>query len=225
MNRNKLMYYKNKLMEEKNNLEKSLKRLNDEEKKSFKDSTGDLSSYDNHPADQGSETFEREMDLGLADNIKGSLKEIADALKRIKTGEYGICQSCGKKISEDRLNVIPYTNFCEVCKAKEEEFNSARNRPMEEELIKHPFGRGFNDNKDIAIYDAEDTWQDVARHGTSNTPSDISENNIERLEEAYIDSKENNSGVEMEDFIYNDEIDDLKDGEDEETSFTGRKGK
>src|SRR5690606_41585513 len=48
-------------------------------------------------------------------------------------------------------------------------------RPAEEAVLTPPFGRTHGDptgGPNVAAYDAEDVWRDVASHGTSNTPSD-----------------------------------------------------
>jgi RNA polymerase-binding transcription factor DksA len=43
------------------------------------------------------------------------LRQIAAALQRITTGDYGTCATCGADIGEDRLDVLPYTPFCRTC--------------------------------------------------------------------------------------------------------------
>ena len=78
-------------------------------KRSAKDDAGDLSSYGQHLADAGSESFERDMAYNLISNQKEVLSEIEEAIKRIKNGTYGICEVTGKPIPESRLMSIPYT--------------------------------------------------------------------------------------------------------------------
>jgi RNA polymerase-binding transcription factor DksA len=39
------------------------------------------------------------------------------ALNRIKAGDYGTCITCGARISEERLDVLPATPFCKTCAA------------------------------------------------------------------------------------------------------------
>lgn len=43
------------------------------------------------------------------------IRMIEAALQRIENGEYGYCAKCGEKISEERLDVLPYTPFCKAC--------------------------------------------------------------------------------------------------------------
>lgn len=126
------------------------------------DSIGELSLYDNHPADVGDATFEREKDLGLKLFAEDRVRMIEDALDRIETGEYGRCEMCGQKISAARLEAIPYTTLCQSCK-RERESAADFHRPVEEVVIDR------NNN----AFDGEDSWQAVARYGTSNSPPEL----------------------------------------------------
>jgi RNA polymerase-binding transcription factor DksA len=72
----------------------------------------ELSSADQHMADEGSETASREVDLALREHVDAELAEIDAALKRLAAGTYGICEACGRPIEEDRLEAIPYARFC-----------------------------------------------------------------------------------------------------------------
>lgn len=76
---------------------------------------GDLSDYDQHPADNATETFERERDLAIEDSEQVILRETEAALKKIDEGAYGTCARCGKLISVARLEAIPYTPYCIEC--------------------------------------------------------------------------------------------------------------
>ena|SRR5688572_7692050 len=79
---------------------------------SEEDSLQELSSLDQHQADVGSETFDREKDFSILDQIEAELSEIEHALQRLDEGTYGTCEACGKVISDDRLEVMPATRFC-----------------------------------------------------------------------------------------------------------------
>jgi RNA polymerase-binding transcription factor DksA len=43
------------------------------------------------------------------------LRQIGAALERLDAGEYGTCVTCGDRISDERLDVLPYTPFCRNC--------------------------------------------------------------------------------------------------------------
>jgi len=78
-------------------------------KRSSKDDTGDLSSYGQHMADAGTDTFDRDFALSLVSSEQEALSEIDAAIKRIHAGTYGICELTQKPISKDRLLAVPFT--------------------------------------------------------------------------------------------------------------------
>ncbi|MCK4590433.1 MAG: TraR/DksA C4-type zinc finger protein [Candidatus Latescibacteria bacterium] len=85
-----------------------------------KDSSGDLSSYPFHLADQGTEAEEREKAFLFASREGRYLYHLDKALERIEDGTYGKCRLCGKNISIERLKAVPHATLCIECKSKEE---------------------------------------------------------------------------------------------------------
>ncbi|GIU90872.1 MAG: hypothetical protein KatS3mg010_1971 [Acidimicrobiia bacterium] len=71
------------------------------------DQVGELAHYDQHPADQGSETFEREKDLSILERLENELAEIEAALERLEQGTYGIDEVTGEPIDPERLDAYP----------------------------------------------------------------------------------------------------------------------
>lgn len=67
----------------------------------------ELSDYDQHPADTATDTFERERDLGLLDDLEAEFRELEDALGRIDAGTYGIDEITGEAIDPERLEAVP----------------------------------------------------------------------------------------------------------------------
>jgi RNA polymerase-binding transcription factor DksA len=80
-------------------------------KRSVKDDAGDLSSYGQHMADAGTDTFDRDFALSLVSNEQEALSEIESAIKRIRDGTYGICEITAKPISKERLLAVPFTRY------------------------------------------------------------------------------------------------------------------
>ena len=75
-----------------------------------------------YSADWSEQAQERQNDevleaIGIESN--NELIQIKQALKRIACGEYMQCNHCGKAISIERLNAVPYTQFCIQCADKE----------------------------------------------------------------------------------------------------------
>jgi DnaK suppressor protein len=68
-------------------------------------------------------TVESAVDLLAKLREQGSkdLKDIEDALDKIESGTYGICEECGKPISEARLKALPTARLCITCKGEREE--------------------------------------------------------------------------------------------------------
>ncbi len=78
------------------------------------------SQYDDHPAELGTDAFERERDLASRDEVEELLEEIEIALRKIEEGTYGLCDACGKPISPARLEALPYAALCLDCQNQAE---------------------------------------------------------------------------------------------------------
>ena len=119
------MDYRKKLEKERDKISKTIKEMEDNtlfgdttKHTSEKYSTGELSSYDNHIGDIGTDVYMQDMDNSLIDHQKYVLNGINKALNKVNDGNYGICSNCHKKIEQDRLDLIPETTLCATC-AKE----------------------------------------------------------------------------------------------------------
>lgn len=205
MDQERMQYFRSLLLKEKKELEKQLssnQHFNLD--RSYVDSTGELSSYDNHPADAGTETFERAKDLALNSQAETYLADINAALKKIEQGTYGICERCGQPISEARLEVVPTAKYC-IKHQQEVDEDTTTSRPIEETILNPPFGRFDYDHTDHETqFDAEDAWQSVEKFGTSDTP-DTYGNGKDNYNELYIESDEPVGYVEaVEGFISTD---------------------
>ncbi|MDP2173432.1 MAG: TraR/DksA family transcriptional regulator [Candidatus Cloacimonadaceae bacterium] len=86
-----------------------------------RESSGDLSSYAFHQADQGSDTNLMEQTVMMMEQERDKIRLLNDSLRRLYDGNYGICEMCGTGISEARLDIIPYAVYCITCKEKMEE--------------------------------------------------------------------------------------------------------
>jgi RNA polymerase-binding transcription factor DksA len=70
------------------------------------DQVGDLAHVTN-PADQASETFEREKDIAILEQLERDLAEIEAALQRLDDGSYGVDEVTGEPIAAERLDAYP----------------------------------------------------------------------------------------------------------------------
>lgn len=80
------------------------------------------SSSDRSPdpgnAEASSMKLEYAKELSIEQNTLDLLKKVDHALDRIEQGDYGICETCGRSIPVERLDVLPYSTQCVECASK-----------------------------------------------------------------------------------------------------------
>lgn len=80
-----------------------------------------LRNAGNAEANEALEIAANELEAGvLAQAVETDstrLAQIEDALDRIAHGHYGVCEECGKKISQARLEALPYAALCIRCQS------------------------------------------------------------------------------------------------------------
>ncbi|WP_139904249.1 TraR/DksA C4-type zinc finger protein [Clostridium thermarum] len=167
MNDKNLNYYKKKLLSERENARRFLLKLKDNDMtNALFETSSELSFYDNHPADLASEMETMEKGRALREHEVTIIKKIDEALKNIEEGTYGTCKRCGKEIPSERLEFLPYAEYCVHCQnelnAKAQ--NNTVGRPIEEDVLGYPFGYGYNDFSDEVGFDAEDSYQAVSAY-------------------------------------------------------------
>jgi DnaK suppressor protein len=62
----------------------------------------------------------RHKNLGRLAVLTARLRQIDEALHRIRTGRYGLCTSCGIEISETRLDRDLAAQYCTLCQSEAE---------------------------------------------------------------------------------------------------------
>ena len=86
-----------------------------------RESAGELSAVDQHPADVADVTMQREVDYTIKGIVEDEVHSIQQALKRQADGTYGICDVCGQAIDPERLAVRPQATLCIACQRRAEE--------------------------------------------------------------------------------------------------------
>ncbi|AJY76696.1 TraR/DksA C4-type zinc finger protein [Paenibacillus beijingensis] len=157
------------LLENKHDLEEHFElnseRDRDGQPLSQSDSTGELSGYDNHPADSGTETFERGRDQALDESLGRKLAQVNLALTMMEDGSYGICAACGEPIPFERLEAMPSTRYCIKHTPRKE---PAGDRPVEEQVMTAPpSGAGESRQAHAGHFDEADAWSTVEKYGNS----------------------------------------------------------
>lgn len=51
----------------------------------------------------------------LGNEARAELNKISLALRRMETGDYGLCSECGVQINQERIRAYPYANECIDC--------------------------------------------------------------------------------------------------------------
>ena len=80
-------------------------------------------------SDQGTDTFDREMELNMMGSEQEVLFEIDAALRRIEKGTYGICELTEEEIPRARLEALPYVRYTVEAQSQLEQ-GRARFRPF-----------------------------------------------------------------------------------------------
>lgn len=110
---------KNILMKKKALILKSVKEIE-------KDITEKIENRHGDDADLAEADHEQEMSLFFKNRGQDELRQIDEALERIRHGDYGVCEECGEDIPKKRLEVQPYSLLCVECQEKIESGKVAR---------------------------------------------------------------------------------------------------
>ena len=113
--------YKIKLEEEKKLLMEELGSLGKVDKTGDWEATPEVSLKNQDVEDDGdmaerSEDYEERS--SVLDPLEIRLADVNKALSKIEKGDYGICESCGNNIEEDRLEANPSAKTCKACMDK-----------------------------------------------------------------------------------------------------------
>jgi RNA polymerase-binding transcription factor DksA len=94
----------------------------------------ELADYDQHPADEGTETYEQELDETTDMMLAADAENVELALQRLAEGKYGICIDCGKEIPRERLEAIPESVRCVEDQERYEAMLRARWPPPQRDI-------------------------------------------------------------------------------------------
>jgi DnaK suppressor protein len=103
-----------RLHEERDQITRILDRIQNDQSTGGRDRDGDLSDLPTHLADEGTDTFDAELDASNAARASEELREIDAALERLYRDpeRFGICEETGELISFERLDLIPWARTC-----------------------------------------------------------------------------------------------------------------
>ncbi len=99
--------------------------------------------------DLASEERDREISFILSDREHSKIKNIDDALERMDEGSYGVCDSCGLEIAEERLTAMPFTRLCRDCQQEHEREARSQKRVEDERNVYRKLGSTDADEESI----------------------------------------------------------------------------
>ncbi len=114
MDKKRLEYYRKKLLTRRDELVKTITRTEEEGRTADDDPTVDL-------ADKAANSYTKEFLFGQTSADRNMLNMIDEALKRIRSEEYGACASCQEEMQQKRLEAVPWAKHCIACQEKMEQ--------------------------------------------------------------------------------------------------------
>ena len=72
------------------------------------------------PNDRATQESDMALELRNRDRERRLIKKINETIAKIKSGDYGYCESCGIEIGLERLQARPTASMCIDCKTLEE---------------------------------------------------------------------------------------------------------
>ncbi len=202
MEKYKLDQLKGKLKEQEKQMINTIRTMHENGDADMSEhSPTELSNYDNHPADHGTELYILELNMALKVHEQTKLNDILKALKKIDNGTYGICEHCQKEIDFGRLEAKPSAGLCYECEMNLEakEINTADQQYGE--IFDSPFGRKYLNKQEDDEFEGMDMLNDVLKYGSSDSPQDMG--GYADFEEYYTNELDNQGIVEEVDKISN----------------------
>ena len=87
----------------------------------MRDAAQPLEPHSMDSADTATDAFDHDLALGQLSAQQDVIYEVEEAINRILSGAYGICEATGKPIPAPRLRAIPWTRFARDVELRLEE--------------------------------------------------------------------------------------------------------
>ena len=115
MNKRKMTTLRNRLEGRKAEIESDVSYMADEMRSIGVEQDDENGALGNHIAEDGASVAEAERIVTVTEDLQDILAQVDAALERMNEGTYGVCQRCGQKIGEERLEAFPYVAYCITC--------------------------------------------------------------------------------------------------------------
>lgn len=116
MTNEQLQHYKDLLITEKNEILKELVDSKDSSKSLLENDSNTV----NDSVDEANTNITQNILNIVSTKNQQTLLAIDAALRRITEGSFGKCISCGREISSNRLDALPWATKCIECKNRDE---------------------------------------------------------------------------------------------------------
>jgi RNA polymerase-binding transcription factor DksA len=70
--------------------------------------------------DGGADSYAQEFSLELLEHEETTMREVVEALERVREETYGRCEACNAWLRRERLKAVPHARKCIDCKRDEE---------------------------------------------------------------------------------------------------------
>ncbi|OPX42000.1 general stress protein 16O [Ruminiclostridium hungatei] len=202
MDSNKLWILKDKLMVQEEKISEAVKLMHKNGEADMSEHYPvELSHYDNHPADMGSELYSLEMNMALKVHEQTKLNDIQHALKKFENGTYGKCEKCNGEIVFERLEAMPAAKLCYSCELENEAGEINTPDQQYDEVFQAPFGRKYLNRQEDDEFEGMDQLNDLIKYGSSDSPQDMG--GYADFEEYYTNEIDNQGYVEEVEKISN----------------------
>ena len=118
MNKQLIAEMKLVLEAQKNKLEEELRGFTNENSQSNGGFATSFPKYGDKEDDNAAEVATFTDNLSLEKTLEANLRDVNQALSRIKENTYGVCKYCHNEIDERRLRARPESGSCMSCKSK-----------------------------------------------------------------------------------------------------------
>lgn len=105
----------NRLLEERKEIEEQLKKIA-QPGQTNDDWNTNFPKFDGGNLEEACDEVEAYATLlSISEELEKKLKDIDNALDKIKKGAFGLCENCNQKISQERLKIYPTARLCRKC--------------------------------------------------------------------------------------------------------------
>jgi RNA polymerase-binding transcription factor DksA len=122
VNKKDLALFRKMLLELKRKLTNNIDHLQADALRTAGETVDELSDVPaEHMAERGSDTFARDLMIGILQDSDAELCDVNLALEKIEAGTFGLCEDCSRPIARKRLKALPFARLCIECRQQEEQ--------------------------------------------------------------------------------------------------------